>query len=76
MPIYEYACQDCKTEFELIRRFQDADAGLNCTSCDSENIKRRISLFNASSGGRSITSSNSCGGCAGGACSTCACGAS
>ena len=52
MPMYEYTCQDCQTNFELIRSIQDADAPVQCIKCHSENVKRRISLFNASSNGR------------------------
>jgi putative FmdB family regulatory protein len=54
MPIYEYICQDCQTRFEMIRSIKQADADLNCVKCQSENVKRRISLFNAASGSRSI----------------------
>ncbi|HAF49465.1 MAG TPA: hypothetical protein DCL08_09575 [Anaerolineaceae bacterium] len=71
MPIYEYTCQDCKANFEMIRPMKDADASLNCTNCLSQNVKRRISLFNASSEGRPIAGSSACGGCAGGTCATC-----
>lgn len=71
MPIYEYQCQDCHTNFELIRPIKEADLGAACVNCQSQNIKRRISLFNASSEGRSIAGGGSCSGCAGGACNTC-----
>jgi len=71
MPIYEYQCQDCQAEFELIRSMKDADAEATCTRCQGHSIKRKLSLFNASSEGRSITSSANCSGCSGGSCSTC-----
>ena len=71
MPIYEYQCQDCQVEFELIRSMKDADAEATCTRCQGHSIKRKPSLFNASSEGRSITSSANCSGCSGGSCSTC-----
>ncbi|MDF1520918.1 MAG: zinc ribbon domain-containing protein [Brevefilum sp.] len=71
MPIYEYTCQDCNANFEMIRSMKDADASLNCTNCQSQNVKRRISLFNASSAGRTIAGSSTCSGCAGGTCATC-----
>jgi putative FmdB family regulatory protein len=71
MPIYEYTCQDCQADFEIIRSIKDADAPLNCEQCQGEHVKRRISLFNASSGGRVIAGGSSCGSCAGGACSSC-----
>jgi len=70
MPIYEYQCQNCLAEFELIRSFKDADNEVACDQCHGSNIKRKLSLFNASSGGKSITSSN-CGTCSGGNCGSC-----
>jgi len=71
MPIYEYACLDCQAEFEQIRSIKDADAPLNCIQCQGEHIRRKISLFNASSGGRAIAGASSCGTCVGGSCSSC-----
>ncbi len=71
MPIYEYTCQDCQTDFELIRRMSDLDSDLVCEHCHGEQIIRRISRFNATSGGRTIAGNNGCGTCAGGACSSC-----
>ena len=71
MPIYEYVCQECQGEFELMRSYKDSDATAACTHCQSEQTRRKLSLFNAASGGRAIASSSGCSGCAGGACSTC-----
>jgi len=71
MPIYEYQCLDCRRSFEMIRPIKDADSAAECDECHSKNVKRLISLFNAASEGRSISGGNSCGGCAGGSCSTC-----
>lgn len=71
MPIYEYTCQDCQTTFEMIRCIQDADAPVQCIKCSSVNVRRLVSLFNASSSGRSLTGSSGCDGCSGGTCNTC-----
>ncbi len=73
MPIYEYVCLNCKHEFELIRPMNQADQPLECSRCGGEEVKRRISLFYAESGGRTVpgTSGASCGGCAGGDCGHC-----
>jgi putative FmdB family regulatory protein len=71
MPIYEYICQDCQNEFERIRSFKDADAAQTCNHCQGENIKRQISLFNATSGGRAIAGTGGCNSCAGGSCASC-----
>lgn len=71
MPIYEYQCQECQTNFELIRPMKDADSTALCVNCHSENVKRKISLFNASSEGRTFAANSDCSGCAAGTCSTC-----
>jgi len=71
MPIYEYTCQDCQTSFELIRSISEADADVECIKCHSENVKRLVSLFNASGNERPITGSSGCSGCSGGSCSSC-----
>ncbi len=73
MPIYEYICQDCKREFEVIRPMNRADAPMACASCGGEDIKRQISVFYAESGGKAVSgmSEPSCGACAGGNCAGC-----
>jgi putative FmdB family regulatory protein len=71
MLLYEYVCQESQTSFEKIRSTEQADSGLICLKCQSENVKRRISLFNATSVGRSIASNIECSGCADSSYSTC-----
>lgn len=45
MPIYEYRCESCETEFEkLLRAGQDEPE--NCPECDAPSIKRLISNTN------------------------------
>jgi putative FmdB family regulatory protein len=73
MPIYEYVCQDCKHEFDLLRPMSQADAAMACNACGGENIKRKISNFFAESGGKAVAgmSEPSCGSCGGGDCGHC-----
>ncbi len=73
MPIYEYICQDCRNEFEIIRPMSQADAPMACAQCGGENIKRKISVFYAESGGKAVAgaSAPSCGSCSAGDCSSC-----
>jgi putative FmdB family regulatory protein len=71
MPIYEYQCQECHTNFELIRPMKEADSSAACINYQSENVKRKISRSTASSEGRAITGSSGCSRCTGGTCSTC-----
>ncbi len=35
MPFYEYRCNDCGTEFEMLMRFSEADRRPECPSCES-----------------------------------------
>ena len=42
MPIYEYACDKCESEFELEQRITD-DPIKSCPRCKSRKIKRLIS---------------------------------
>jgi len=73
MPIYEYVCLNCKHEFEAIRPMSQADRPMTCAKCGGEEIKRKLSMFYAESGGRAVSGSAApaCGGCAGGNCQTC-----
>jgi putative FmdB family regulatory protein len=73
MPIYEYICQECKYEFELIRPMAQADAPQTCEKCAAANIKRKISVFYAESGGNAVSgmSAPTCGSCSGGDCGSC-----
>ena len=73
MPIYEYVCQNCEHEFEALRSMSQADLAMTCVKCGGENLKRKISVFFAESGGRAVSgmSEPSCGSCAGGNCSHC-----
>ena len=47
MPIYEYKCEDCGSQFEkLVRRAADVDA-LECPSCGKNHLKQELSTFAA-----------------------------
>ena len=61
MPIYEYICLDCKTETEILRSFNEADQSIDCDDCGGENVKRKLSVFYAQSGGSTISGAG--GGC-------------
>jgi len=45
MPIYEYQCKSCDTEFEKLVR-PSGDEPSQCPNCESESIKRLISNTN------------------------------
>ncbi len=73
MPIYEYICLDCKKEYEILRTFNEADQAMACNECGGENVKRKLSVFFAQSGGSTINGAGGggCSSCAGGNCGSC-----
>jgi len=74
MPIYEYVCLDCKEEYEILRAFNESDQPMDCDECGGENVKRKLSVAYAHSGGSSVngvSGGGGCSSCAGGNCSTC-----
>jgi putative FmdB family regulatory protein len=72
MPIYEYICDDCKTEFEkiVINKQQE----IACPKCSSKKASIQLSVFSASTGssngssGPSGSFSGGGGSCCGGGC--------
>jgi putative FmdB family regulatory protein len=68
MPLYEYRCCSCKTEFERLAPASAADSQ-SCPECESLEVSRRLSLFAA--GGKAGASEAGGGGgscCARGGC--------
>jgi putative FmdB family regulatory protein len=64
MPIYEYQCKDCGDDFEKVVRFSEADQNPACPVCQSQNTKKKISVFAPLGGslkGGSSSTSTSCG---------------
>ena len=72
MPIYEYVCLDCKKEYEVLRSFNEADKPMACNECGGENVKRKLSVCFAQSGGQTISGTGGgCSSCSGGNCASC-----
>ena len=64
MPIYEFICEECFEEFEKLVSFRQSEIDLNCPSCGSELIRKKISSFASLGGGsgkQSMVASSSCG---------------
>ncbi|NJP05332.1 MAG: zinc ribbon domain-containing protein [Chloroflexaceae bacterium] len=81
MPMYEYACQECGSQFEMLRSIAQADTDTFCIHCGSSVTKRlfsRFAAFRKTDGGAvSSVAGNGCSGnCSSGSCSSGACGCS
>ncbi len=61
MPIYEYKCQDCGTDFEEIVSVS-AERNPQCPSCHSTKTEKKISIFGSFSGSKGNASSCSSSG--------------
>lgn len=72
MPIYEYLCEKCGKEFELIV-FKEED--VVCPECGNRDLKKKMSTFGFSVGYKFTPSStgkgSSCSGCSSTNCSSC-----
>lgn len=75
MPIYEYKCNSCGKKFEFFHKSIKSEKNVNCTECNSSEIKKVFSKFAASVSesssfgsyqSSSETSSSGC--CSGGMC--------
>ncbi|MEP6765776.1 MAG: zinc ribbon domain-containing protein [Gemmatimonadaceae bacterium] len=48
MPIFDFVCQDCSTEFEALIR---GSAVAKCPKCGSEKLERQLSMPNMKTSG-------------------------
>lgn len=46
MPIYEYECEKCGHDFEMVREINSADEQVECPKCGKKHSKRIYSIFN------------------------------
>jgi putative FmdB family regulatory protein len=62
MPLYEYACQTCDTEFEVLVRASEAP---ECPACHGTALERQFSVFAPRAGGAASrpAAMNAPGGC-------------
>jgi len=57
MPIFEYRCRDCGTQFERI--VGSADSAVTCKECESPRVEKLLSVFAVAGSSRSIAPSES-----------------
>jgi len=55
MPLFEYRCQKCGQTFEKVVRPSDG-IKIACPSCQSESVKKAISVFACGRAGAGVTS--------------------
>ena len=53
MPIYEFRCEKCGSPFDELVSSASAVSMVRCPKCGSEKVKKQISLFGTSGGGKS-----------------------
>lgn len=68
MPIYEYTCKDCNSQFEKFVRSMTSEVTVKCPHCGGTHVKKGWSVFgtNAPGGGFDTLSASA----AASACST------
>ena len=54
MPIYEYTCQDCESQFEKFVRSMTSDVETKCPHCGGVHVKKGWSTFATSNTGGSL----------------------
>ena len=73
MPMYEFICGECETDFEKLVASAGAASSVECPSCGSKKVHKKLSVFAkaATGAGPSSYSSGFSGGghCCGGSCS-------
>lgn len=64
MPIYEYACQECGNQFELLVRSDTVPA---CPQCQTTHLEKKLSVFATSATESQASAAPSpCAACPGG----------
>jgi putative FmdB family regulatory protein len=75
MPIYEYTCNKCGDDFELL--LLDRDEKVKCPACGAAKVKKKMSVFahKSDDGFTPSSGSSSCSSCStsGAGCSGCSC---
>ena len=70
MPIYEFHCEKCERDSEILVRSSDWK-GAECPHCGSKKLSKKFSTFASASAGSTHTGSSGNGGgghCCGGGC--------
>ena len=69
MPIFEYHCNECDKDFEILIL---GDQEVSCPDCTGKNVSKLLSTFShKSEGGFSSSKGSSCNTCGATSCATC-----
>ena len=66
MPLFEFVCSQCGSQFEELVRSASVIEGVICPSCQSEDVTKKISTFASkiTGGGSSFSLGSSTASCA------------
>ena len=74
MPIFEYICNDCNKEFDVLVHSSN-QYDIKCVSCESSSVKKKLSSFAVNTISTSAPEcSSGCGGFEKGSCGSGMCG--
>ena len=62
MPIFEYKCTECNSNYDVFHKTKEKEEDIVCPSCSSKSHVKLMSAFS------SVMSSGSSSGCEGGSC--------
>lgn len=62
MPIFEYKCTECNSNYDVFHKTKEKEEDVICPSCSSKSHIKMMSTFS------SVMSSGSSSGCEGGSC--------
>lgn len=63
MPIYEYRCEDCGSEFEQLTLSSQDGEETSCRTCAGTRVRRLLSAFAVGHSAAASAESGPCGAC-------------
>jgi len=61
MPIFEYVCEGCDSQFEKYVRV--SGESVSCPECQGQQVEKQFSTFAFTGGAGRASAGSSCGGC-------------
>jgi putative FmdB family regulatory protein len=55
MPLYEFICTKCETDFESLARSSNWEGSVACPHCGSKKLTKKLSVFAAQAGSKPST---------------------